>query len=160
MSRTIPLPRWRAANGAGMTEIVYDAGSVTEVRAASARTLADGGVVWTFEPTQHFTLEAEVHPVANEPPRISWKFTARTPGWYTVGYTGAPATDPATADGFLQPLIWQEKRFPRAALLSPESIGGLAADARYARGSDARSERRSAAKARTGCRRSRMRGSA
>lgn len=120
-----PLPRWRAANGTGMTEILYDAGSVAEVRAASARTLADGGVAWTFEPTQHFTLEAEVHPVANEPPRISWKFTAQTPGWYTVGYTGAPSTDPAIADGFLQPLIWQEKRFPRAALLSPESIGGL-----------------------------------
>ena len=87
--------------------------------------LADGGAAWTFAPTQHFTLEAEIRPVANEPPRISWKFTARTPGWYTVGYTGAPASDPATADGFLQPLIWQEKRFPRAPLLSAESMGGL-----------------------------------
>jgi hypothetical protein len=87
--------------------------------------LPDGGVAWTFEPTQSFTLEAEVRPVANEPPRISWKFTARTPGWYSIGYTGAPASNPATADGFLQPLIWQEKRFPRAPLLSAESMGGL-----------------------------------
>ncbi|HET9445115.1 MAG TPA: hypothetical protein VFO35_02595, partial [Steroidobacteraceae bacterium] len=80
---------------------------------------------WTFPPAEHFALEAEVRPVANEPPRISWKFTARTPGWYTVGYVGAPASNPAVADGFLQPLIWQEKRFPRAPLLSAESMGGL-----------------------------------
>ncbi|HJY38639.1 MAG TPA: hypothetical protein VJ299_14275, partial [Steroidobacteraceae bacterium] len=120
-----PLPRWRAANGNGMTDVLYEAGSAVEVRASSARPLTDGGVAWTFEPTAHFTIEAEVHPVANEPPRISWKFTARTPAWYTVGYTGAPAVDPATADGFLQPLIWQEKRFPRAPLLSAESMGGL-----------------------------------
>jgi hypothetical protein len=120
-----PLPRWRAANGNGMTDVLYEAGSAVEVRASSARMLTDGGVAWTFEPTAHFTIEAEVHPVANEPPRISWKFTARTPAWYTVGYTGAPAVDPATADGFLQPLIWQEKRFPRAPLLSAESMGGL-----------------------------------
>src|SRR5678815_951244 len=120
-----PLPRWRAANGNGMTDVLYEAGSAVEVRASSARPLTDGGVAWTFEPTAHFTIEAEVHPVANEPPRISWKFTARTPAWYTVGYTGAPAVDPATADGLLQPLIWQEKRFPRAPLLSAESMGGL-----------------------------------
>ena len=120
-----PLPRWRAANGNGMTDVLYEAGSAVEVRASSARPLTDGGVAWTFEPTAHFTIEAEVHPVANEPPRISWKFTARTPAWYPVGYTGAPAVDPATADGLLQPLIWQEKRFPRAPLLSAESMGGL-----------------------------------
>jgi hypothetical protein len=120
-----PLPRWRAANGNGMTEVLYDAGSVTEVRATGSRALPDGGVAWTFEPNQHFALEAEIHPVTNEPPRITWKFTARTPSWYSVGYTGAPASNPASADGFLQPLIWQEKRFPRAPLLSVESMGGL-----------------------------------
>jgi hypothetical protein len=120
-----PLPRWRSASGKGSTDVIYEAGSVTELRAAKSRTLPDGGIAWIFEPNQDFTLEAEIRPVANEPPRISWKFTARTAAWYTVGYTGAPAIDPTTADGFLQPLIWQEKRFPRAPLLSAESMGGL-----------------------------------
>src|SRR3954469_3720980 len=115
-----PLPRWRSASGKGMTDVIYEAGTVTELSAAKSRTLPDGGLAWTFEPNQDFTLEAEIRPVTNEPPRISWKFTARTGAWYTGGYTGAPATDPATADGFLQPLIWQEKRFPRAPLLSAE----------------------------------------
>lgn len=120
-----PLPRWRAANGNGMTDIVYEAGSVTEVRATGSRALEDGGVAWNFASNTDFTFEAEVRPVAGEPPRISWKFTASTPGWYTVGYTGAPASNPASDDGFLQPLIWQEKRFPRAPLMTAESMGGL-----------------------------------
>ena len=120
-----PLAGWRRAGGNGRTDIVYEAGAVIDVRGASSRALDDGGVAWTFESSPHFTLEAEVRPVSGEAPRLSWKFTARTPGWYTVGYTGGPASDPATSDGFLQPLIWQEKRFPRAPLLSAESMGGL-----------------------------------
>ena len=120
-----PLPRWQAVTGDRMTDVIYEAGSATEVRATESRALADGAVAWSFEANPNFTLEAEVRAVTGEPPRISWKFTARTPGWYTVGYTGAPASDPATSDGFLQPLIWQEKRFPRAPLISAESMGGL-----------------------------------
>ncbi|GFE79966.1 hypothetical protein GCM10011487_19660 [Steroidobacter agaridevorans] len=120
-----PLPRWRAASGEGNTDIVYEAGAVTEIRATSSRALDNGGTAWTFAANPDFTLEAEVRPVPGEAPRISWKFTARTPGWYTVGYTGAPASNPAGDDGFLQPLIWQEKRFPRAPLMTAESMGGL-----------------------------------
>jgi hypothetical protein len=120
-----PLPRWRAASGNGMTDVVYEAGAVTQVRATGSRKLADGAIAWIFESDPHFALEAEIRPIAGEPPRISWKFTARMPGWYTVGYTGAPASKPERADSFLQPLIWQEKRFPRAPLTTAESMGGL-----------------------------------
>ncbi|MEO6001554.1 MAG: hypothetical protein ABIZ04_01425 [Opitutus sp.] len=120
-----PLPRWQAVKGGGNTDVLYEAGATIQVRASSSRALAEGGLTWIFEANPQFALEAEIRPVAGEAPRISWKFTARTPGWYTVGYTGGPAIDPATCDGFLQPLIWQEKRFPRAPLLSVESMGGL-----------------------------------
>jgi hypothetical protein len=121
-----PLPNWRRASGGnGRTDLVYEAGTVIGARGTAGRALGDGGIAWTFDSNPDFTLDAEVRPVAGEAPRISWKFTARTPGWYTVGYTGGPASDPRTANSFLQPLIWQEKRFPRAALLSAESMGGL-----------------------------------
>jgi hypothetical protein len=120
-----PLPNWQAATGGKRTEIIYEAGAVTVVRATGSRSLEGGGVAWTFASDPNFTLEADVHAVAGQPPRIAWKFTARTPGWYTVGYTGGPAIDPAAADSFLQPLIWQEKRFPRAPLITAESMGGL-----------------------------------
>lgn len=120
-----PLPRWRASNGNRVTDVLYEAGAVTEIRATSSRTSADGAIAWSFAPDPHFSLEAELRPIAGEPPRISWKFTAHTPGWYSVGYTGTPAIKPDRADGFLQPLIWQEKRFPRAPLMTVESMGGL-----------------------------------
>ncbi len=32
-----PLPRWRAANGNGKTDVIYDAGAVTEIRATGSR---------------------------------------------------------------------------------------------------------------------------
>jgi hypothetical protein len=120
-----PLPRWTAVTGNRVTDVVYEAGAATEVRASESRALADGAVAWSFAANPNFTLEAEIRAVTGEAPRISWKFTASTPGWYTVGYTGAPASNPATSDAFLQPLIWQEKRFPRAPLMSAESMGGL-----------------------------------
>lgn len=120
-----PLPNWRQPNGSGATDNLYEAGAVTTIRASGSRALPDGGVAWTFPANPDFSLSAEMRPVAGGPPRIHWTFTARRPGWYSVGYTGAPAVDPARAEGFLQPLIWQEKRFPRAPLLSAESMGGL-----------------------------------
>lgn len=120
-----PLPEWRAADGHGLTDDVYRAGAVTTVAAVASHDLPDGGVAWTFPGNPDFTLVAQMVPVAGQPPRLSWKFTALRPGWYTIGYTGGPASDPATDDGFLQPLIWQEKRFPRASLTSAESMGGL-----------------------------------
>lgn len=120
-----PLPEWRAADGAGLTDNIYAAGAVTTIAADASRPLPGGGVAWTFPDNPDFTLTAELRPVADAPPRLSWKFTAKRAGWYSVGYTGGPAIDPARADGFLQPLIWQEKRFPRAPLTSAESMGGL-----------------------------------
>jgi len=120
-----PLPEWRAAGGEGRTDDVYRAGAVTTLTATGSRPLPDGGVAWSFPANPDFTLTAEMRPVAGKPPRLSWIFTARTEGWYTIGYTGGPASDPASDDGFLQPLIWQEKRFPRAPLTTAESMGGL-----------------------------------
>lgn len=120
-----PLPEWRAANGAGLTDNIYAAGVVTTIAASASRPLPDGGTAWSFPDNPDFTLSAELRPIADAPPRLSWTFTAKRAGWYTVGYTGGPAVDPARADGFLQPLIWQEKRFPRAPLTSAESMGGL-----------------------------------
>ena len=122
-----PLPGWSTADGRGVTDVLYQAGDVRVVRATGSRPLPGGGIAWIFPTSPDFELTAEMRPVAGAAPRINWKLTAKRPGWYTVGYTGGPATDPKTADGLLQPLIWQEKRFPRAPLLTAEHMGGLPA---------------------------------
>lgn len=122
-----PLPGWVTPDGRGNTDVVYEAGTVREVRAIGSRPLPGGGLAWIFPTDPDFELAAEMRPVPGGPPRISWKFTAKRPGWYTIGYTGGPASDPNSADAILQPLIWQEKRFPRAPLLTAEHMGGLPA---------------------------------
>ena len=120
-----PLPQWRSNSGGGRTDIVFDAGSPTTVTATGSRTLPDGSIAWSFAEHPDFTLSATLQDVPGKAPRLHWSFTARREGWYSVGYTGGPASDPAGDSGFLQPLIWQEKRFPRAPLTSAESMGGL-----------------------------------
>lgn len=122
-----PLPGWRAADGKGDTDVVYQAGTARIVRATGSRALPGGGLAWVFPTDPEFALNAEMRPVAGAPPRITWKLTAKRPGWYTIGYTGGPQSDPATVDGILQPLIWQEKRFPRAPLMTAEHMGGVPA---------------------------------
>ncbi len=114
------LPSWRKTGSAERTEVLFDAGAVTTVEAASS-TERGGGIAWTFRDRDDFGLEAWIQPGQDgSEPVISFRFTPKRPGWYTVGYTGAPETAPDTADTFWQPLIWQEKRFPRAPLLTAE----------------------------------------
>lgn len=126
MPESYQLPLWRRADGGGKSDNPYQSGTVTQVRAASASVDGNGVVTWRFADTADFSLEATVAPGADAaPPVIRWRFTARKPSWYSVGYTGGPATDPAKADNILQPLIWQERRFPARPVLTLESMGGL-----------------------------------
>ena len=91
-----PLPNWRAANGNGMTDVVYEAGSVTDVRGTDSRALGEGGVAWTFASNPNFTLEAEVRPVPGErraSPGSSPR--ARRVGTRSDTRAGRPAIRPA-----------------------------------------------------------------
>lgn len=65
-----------------------------------------------------FPVRKEVHLTAylvktNQPyPLLHYEFSAKKAGWYSVGYTGAPAYNIEDIDEIWQPLVWQEKRFP------------------------------------------------
>ncbi|MGH6614398.1 hypothetical protein [Sphingomonas sp.] len=119
------LPTWRAATGAGRTDDVHSAGVVRKLLADKA-TWRDGAVVWTFPSDSRFTLGATVTAaLGGGEPVIRFTFSAKRDGWYSIGYTGMPATDPQALEALYQPLIWQEKRFPRAPLTTSEAMGGL-----------------------------------
>lgn len=121
------LPSWRAARGDRRTEIVFDAGDVQTI-AADRATEADGVITWIFPPNPDFTLTAQILRTREDSdPVVRFEFKPRRKGWYSIGYTGMPAVEPAEADGFYQPLIWQEKRFPRAPLTTSEAMGGIPA---------------------------------
>jgi hypothetical protein len=89
--------------------------AVTDGRAK----IVDGHIVWTFPNQQGFTLAATVEvPAGIGEPVLTFHFTPRRAGWFSVGYTGAPEISPADMDEIWQPLIWQEKRFPKQSVLT------------------------------------------
>lgn len=45
-------------------------------------------------------------------PSLSFEFSAKRAGYYSIGYTGAASFSPEEIEELWQPLIWQEKRFP------------------------------------------------
>ncbi|MPY88743.1 MAG: hypothetical protein GEU99_12545 [Luteitalea sp.] len=116
-----PLPSWQKPGSEERTDVLFEAGTVTTVEAEAASETPSGAIQWTFPKRSDFELQATIEPAGDgKEPILSFRFTPQRAGWYTIGYTGAPETDPATADGFWQPLVWQEKRFPRAPLLTAE----------------------------------------
>lgn len=76
------------------------------------------GFRFSFPEHPAFMLDASVVlPDPAAPPVLSYRFTPKKDGYYSVGYTGAPAHPLATVDEIWQPLIWQEKRFPPASFM-------------------------------------------
>jgi hypothetical protein len=76
------------------------------------------GFSFSFPEHPAFTLEASIElPDPAAPPVLSYRFTPKKDGYYSVGYTGAPAHPLAAVDEIWQPLIWQEKRFPPASFM-------------------------------------------
>ncbi|KAF0094898.1 MAG: hypothetical protein E1N59_1326 [Puniceicoccaceae bacterium 5H] len=75
-------------------------------------------VVWEFAPTDWGTLQAELTLPEQGEPMLTYTWDAREPGYYSIGYLGAPARPVEEADEISQPLIWQEKRFPEVSYLT------------------------------------------
>ena len=99
---------------------------VETIRADGAA-LTNGTVRWHFPEHQAGNLRAELTLPQSGDPRIRFWFTPKADGWYSIGFTGAPAVQPANIEALWQPLIWQERRFPRLSFLSVERMCSLPA---------------------------------
>jgi hypothetical protein len=103
--------------GTGRTANLFQAAPLVRARAAAARREGDR-VVWTFAPDERFALAAELDlPADGTPPRLRFTAKARTDGWFSFGYVGAPATAPDAVTELWQPLIWNERRMPEDSFL-------------------------------------------
>lgn len=112
-------PESDRAYGEGRTADYFRAAARMVVEAE--RTVRKGNTIeWIFPADERFTLSAVVAPSdkCGGMPRLTFRFTPKTAGWYSVGYTGAPEYTPEECDEFWQPHIWQEKRFPNRPFLS------------------------------------------
>jgi hypothetical protein len=121
------VPSWNVRGGAGRTMDLFTAGDAVSV-AGRVASRTDREIRWRFPERGDFRLEASVSfPDGGAEPVIALRFTALQEGWYSIGYTGMPRTSPADADALWQPVIWQDKRFPRLPFLSSENICSLPA---------------------------------
>lgn len=112
-------PESDRAYGEGRTADYFRAAARTVVEAE--RVVRKGRTIaWIFPEHERFTLCAVVEPSekCGGMPRLTFRFTPKKAGWYSVGYTGAPESAPEACDEFWQPHIWQEKRFPNRPFLS------------------------------------------
>lgn len=97
---------------------VFRSGTLS-IAEASSFEFADGRMTWVFPETENYTLRATVSlPEDGGEPVLDFHFTPKVNGWFSVGYLGAPAFDPASIEAVWQPLIWQDKRFPDQSYLT------------------------------------------
>lgn len=84
-----------------------------QIRMSPTRVTRAGNILTAEYPADaRFTLTATADLSAKPYPLVKWKLTAKTPGYYSVGYVGAPKIAAAEADELWQPLVWQERRMP------------------------------------------------
>ncbi|MBO9636019.1 MAG: hypothetical protein J7578_23150, partial [Chitinophagaceae bacterium] len=110
---------WRTAN-------IFNAGERILLTATGTRKSKDT-VFFSFPASDKFVLTAYLLIKKDPYPSLHFSFIPSQPGYYSVGYTGAPAITPEQASAIWQPLIWQEKRIPDAAYCTPAFMATLPA---------------------------------
>lgn len=106
------------------TRSILNAGESTELRANNIRSKGDT-VFFSFPSPGGIAFSAYVVTHAKPYPVLHFTFTPAKPGYYSIGYTGAPALSPEAAAALWQPMIWQEKRVPDAPYLTPAFMAPL-----------------------------------
>lgn len=96
---------------------IFNAGERMDVQASSIEQRNDT-VFFRFPAIERFELSAYVITSAKPYPVLRYAFKPLQEGYYSIGYTGAPAFSDKQAAAIWQPLIWQEKRAPDAAYLT------------------------------------------
>lgn len=111
-------PRILEGDEAGRTADYFRSGHLTTLTATEVERV-DRQFIWRFKERPGFSLQARLvlQPGAEEP-ALHVTFTPEVEGWFSIGYTGAPAYPVEAVDAIWQPLIWNEKRFPDRAYLT------------------------------------------
>lgn len=101
----------------GRTADLFHAGSITTIAAAKA-VVDSGSIIWTFPDHPSFIIKAKLTIPEDTEPVLEFTLTPKKGGYYSVGYTGAPALELSQLEEIWQPMFWQEKRFPEKSYLA------------------------------------------
>ncbi len=85
---------------------LFGTGTNTNIEAVNAE-IIDNNIVLTYPAQTNFDLTAwlDLSTDYNEP-ALRYTLKAKNAGWFMLGYTGAPETDPNTMEKFHQPTMW------------------------------------------------------
>jgi len=98
-----PFWSWYGSTNGDLTTDPFLTGAATVLLASQAE-VQGTNVVWTFPDGPNFSLTAQVSLGAGAAdPVITYSFTARASGWFSVAYTGAPELPPDQIDDVPQP---------------------------------------------------------
>lgn len=106
------------------TPNLYNAGKIIIAEPIKVVNKKDS-VVFVYPSNKYFSLSAVVVFHKNNYPKIKYILSPKQKGYFSIGYTGAPAIKPSAATEIWQPLVWQEKRFPDNAYLTPSFMATL-----------------------------------
>ncbi len=100
------------------TANVFRAGKKIELTPKGSR-IEGNRIFYEFSEQEAFLFSASIEFNDSLPfPRLSFELKPKQGGYFSVGYTGAPAYDPERVDAIWQPLLWQERRFPHQSFLT------------------------------------------
>lgn len=101
------------------TADLFNAERIIVVRPVFHRAEGTDKITFGYPENDLFRIAAELTAdTATGRPLLTYRLTAKTGGWYSVGFTGFAGRDPKRTDEIWQPLIWQEKRFPDKSYLT------------------------------------------
>ena len=106
------------------TGAIHNVGEPTNIRANRIRQAGDT-TFFEFPASSTFIFKAYVLTKAKPYPILQYELQPLVQGYFSVGYTGAPSFTEDKAAGIWQPLIWQEKRIPENAFLTPTFMATL-----------------------------------
>lgn len=122
------VPSWQKRHDDGRTSDLFRVADSLLFR-GSRPVQAGRELAWSFPAGAGGTsLQAWLRlPEDSADPELRFTLKAGKPGWYSVGYTGAPEIAPEEVQAIWQPLVWQERRFPDSSYLSAEFMCSLPA---------------------------------
>lgn len=105
-------PTILAGDQDGRTADLFASAISRRIMATDARS-TDRAVHWIFPDDAGFSLAASLTlPAGDAEPVLRITFTPGRAGWYSVGYTGAPAVAGDELEEIFQPPLWTRQRVP------------------------------------------------
>ncbi len=119
------LAYWKTIKRDTITPNYFETALPVYITALSA-SLKGNKIEWVFKDNSGFSAHM-VLPTGDDDPVISYTYVPKEKGFHSIGFVGMPEVPVEEISALWQPWIWQEKRFPPAAYLSPNDMSPLPA---------------------------------